>query len=63
MIFALLNLKKAVDFITHKFLLLKLAHYGLRGLPFTWLSDYLSNRSQKTRINGTYSVAVLGIVK
>ena len=36
-------------------LLSKLAHYGVRGLPLTWLSDYLSNRSQKTRINGMFS--------
>ena len=52
MIFILLDLKKALDFINHKLLLSKLAHYGVRGLQLPWLSDYLSNRSQKTRING-----------
>ena len=55
MTFASLDLKKALDFINHKLLLSKLAHCGLQCLPLTWLSDYLSNRSQKTRINGICS--------
>ena len=51
----MLDLKKAFDFINHKLLLTKLAHYGIRGVPLKWLSDYLSSRTQKTKINGNFS--------
>ncbi len=51
----MLDLKKAFDFIDHKLLLTKLAHYGIRGVPLKWLSYYLSRRTQKIKINGNYS--------
>ena len=50
-----LTLKKTLDFINHKFLSSKLTLYEVQGSPLTWLSDYLSNRSQKTKINGVSS--------
>ena len=54
-VFALLDLKKAFDFINHKLLRIKFKHYGIRGLPLFWLSSYLSNRSQFVKINGCFS--------
>ncbi len=53
--FVLLDLKKAFDFINHDLLQIKLKHYGFRGLPLQWLSSYLSNRSQKVKINDFFS--------
>ena len=39
----ILDLKKAFDLINHKLLLTKLAHYGIRGVPLKWLSDYIGS--------------------
>ena len=51
---ALLDLKKAFE-INHKLLLDKMHHYGIRGLPLAWMSSYLNNRSQKTKVNNILS--------
>jgi Reverse transcriptase (RNA-dependent DNA polymerase) len=53
--FALLDLKKAFDFINHDLLSTKLKHYGIRGIPQQWLSSYLSKRTQKCKVNETFS--------
>ena len=37
----LIDFKKAFDTVCHKILLNKLAHYGIRGVPFKLLSSYL----------------------
>ena len=52
---ALLDLKKAFDLINHKLLLDKMHHYGIRELPLAWMSSYLNNRSQKTKVNNILS--------
>ncbi len=54
-VFVLLDLKKAFDFINHDLLTVKLKHYGIRGLPLSWITSYLSHRSQKTKVNGSFS--------
>ena len=41
---------KAFDTVRHDILLQKLKHYGIRGVIFDWFKDYLSNRTQSTKI-------------
>ena len=45
-----IDLQKAFDTVNHDILLHKLDHYGIRGLPKTWLQSFLSGRSQYTSI-------------
>ena len=50
-----LDLSKAFDTVDHSILIEKLHHYGIRGLPLEWLTDYLRGRNQYTVINGIKS--------
>ena len=41
-----LDIRKAFDTVSHKLLLRKLKHYGIRGSVLEWFSSYLNGRSQ-----------------
>ena len=48
----LLDFSKAFDKVNHKNLLIKLNHYGIRGNLYSWISSFLSKRSQKVLLDG-----------
>lgn len=50
-----LDLKKAFDCLRHNILLRKLQKFGVTGTAHKWFSSYLSNRSQRVKINGMLS--------
>ena len=46
---------KAFDKIQHNRLLKKLWGYGIRGKIHAWVKEFLSNRTQRVAVNGSYS--------
>jgi hypothetical protein len=44
-------LKKAFDIIDHQIILLKLKNYGIDENSLTWFHSYLTDRTQKCRVN------------
>ena len=49
------NIKKAFDCVSHKKLIKKLDHYGIRGFANNLIELYLTNRKQFVSINNTKS--------
>ena len=50
-----IDLKKAFDTVDHHILLKKLELYGIKGQALSFLKSYLTNRSQKCKMNGFIS--------
>ncbi len=46
-----IDLKKAFDTIDHKIMLRKLGNYGVDPSSLRWFESYLSDRTQKCRVN------------
>ena len=51
----LLDFSKAFDKVSHKRLILKLHHYGIRGQVLQWIEAFLSDRTQRVVIDGQMS--------
>ena len=50
-----IDLEKAFDTVNHKILLKKLENYGICGISRCWLSDYLTNRKQRVKLENEFS--------
>ena len=50
-----LNISRAFDKVWHPALLTKLSYYGIQGHLHSWLTDFLSCRSQRVALNGVLS--------
>jgi hypothetical protein len=50
-----LDFAKAFDTVPHIRLLHKLENYGVSGRVSEWIRDFLSNRQQRVKVNGTLS--------
>ena len=46
-----IDFSKAFDTISHDILICKLRHYGIRGTINDWFKDYLTNRTQSTKLH------------
>ena len=47
------DFSKAFDRISHKPLLAKIDHYGIRGQTYRWIQAFLSERSQQVIVDGS----------
>lgn len=54
-VLVLLDYLKAIDCISHEFLLAILSYIGFSHDAITFFKNYLCNRSQMVRFNNTYS--------
>ena len=50
-----MDLSKAFDCIRHDLLIAKLHAYGFSREALTLINDYLTNRQQRVKVNGSFS--------
>ena len=50
-----LDFSKAFDVVPHQRLLHKLDHYGIRGPTLLWIRNFLTTRTQKVVVDGSFS--------
>jgi len=50
-----MDLEKAFDKVSHGLLITKLKYYKISEHLIGWIKSFLTNRSQRVRINGTFS--------
>ena len=55
----LMDLSKAFDCLNHELLIAKLEAYGFSRSALKLVYDYLSNRKQRVKINGSFSKRVM----
>ena len=48
-----IDLKRAFEVIDRDILLLKLKKFGIEGIELQWFESYLSQRRQRTKVNGS----------
>ena len=53
-----MDFAKAFDRVNHSLLIHKLSHYGIRGKVNSWISSFLSDRSQSVVVDGEKSSAI-----
>ena len=51
----ILDFSKAFDLVGHQRLLHKLHYYGIRNTTLTWISGWLTSRTQKVVVDGESS--------
>ena len=49
------DLQKAFDIVDHKILLSKMNHYEIKGIPYEWFKNYLTNKQYITTVNNKLS--------
>ena len=54
-VIAVLDFFKAFDVVPHQRLLGRDKHYGISGTTLAWISDFLSGRTQRVDVDGSFS--------
>jgi hypothetical protein len=52
------DVSKAFDSLNHNILVMKLRHYGIKGVVLDWFVSYLANRFHYTYVNNVSSSIV-----
>jgi ribonuclease P/MRP protein subunit RPP40 len=58
---AILDFSKAFDRLPHQRLLRKIEHYGIRGMTYAWIADFLHNRKQQVVVDGATVPVISGV--
>ncbi|XDV44073.1 hypothetical protein PO909_012422 [Leuciscus waleckii] len=53
-----IDLKKAFDTVDHEIMLKKMERYGIRGVGYNWIKNYMENRSQFVQMGNHRSVSL-----